>query len=58
MTYIPIFTSECWKCGTSPTVGVCRPSGADDTKLCGPHFFANRAMVEWESWNDPIDSTD
>jgi hypothetical protein len=23
-----------------------------ETELCGPHFFNNSAMLDWEEWNN------
>lgn len=50
MDFTPLFDSECWKCGSSPTVGICQPKGPEDTRLCGPHFFVDPSMVQWSEW--------
>lgn len=46
----PDFDNECRECGRSPTVIVV-DHPVPNTDLCGPHFFADRAMVDWELWN-------
>lgn len=58
LTYTPVFDSDCWKCGQSPCVGICRPQGVDDTELCGRHFFADNSMTDYELWNEPKDDTE
>ncbi len=55
--YHPDFTSECRICGTSPTVVVDgHPQG--ETLLCGICFFGDRAMIEWELWDDEEEPTE
>lgn len=55
--YRPDFNGECRECGTSPTVVVLGHI-VPDTDLCGPHFFADRSMVDWELWNLRNEDTD
>jgi hypothetical protein len=57
MLFQPDFDSECSICGACPTVivtGHIQP----DTELCGVCFWHDRSMVDWELWNEPIESTD
>lgn len=57
MTYHPDFDAECRICGASPCVVVDNhPQG--DTELCGIHFFSDRSMIDWELWNEEIESTE
>lgn len=53
----PDFEGECRECGTSPTVIVV-DHVMPDTELCGPHFFADRAMVDWTLWNTQEEDTE
>lgn len=49
--YHPDFEESCSICGSSPcvmVVGHVQP----DTGLCGPHFFDDGRMFDWEEWND------
>lgn len=55
--YSPDFDGECRECGSSPTVIVINHI-VPNTDLCGPHFFADRAMVNWELWNHQPDETE
>lgn len=58
-TYLPIFGLECRRCGTSPVVGIQEtPNIIHSTGLCGPHFFADRLMVDWEEWNNSPESSE
>lgn len=50
----PDFDNECRECGTTPTV-IVEGHSCPHTHLCGPHFFADRSMVDWERWNDPVE---
>lgn len=55
--YHPDFDKECKLCGRTPCVvveGHLKPN----TKLCGPHFFNDRSMVDWERWNDTPEDTE
>jgi hypothetical protein len=55
--YSPDFEAECRICGFSPCVVVFRhPS--PDTDLCGPHFFNDQEMIDWNLWNDPKETED
>lgn len=62
--YIPIFDVECRNCGHSPIVGLIEagnpgsPDRIRSTGLCGPEFFADRAMVDWSQWNDESEATE
>jgi len=62
MNYVPIFNQECNRCGTEPCVGIqdqeILHSAVRSTGLCGPHFFQDRLMSEWELWNDEPESTE
>lgn len=55
--YCPDFDNECRECGASPTVIVINHI-VPDTDLCGPHFFADRSMVDWEMWNLRIEDSE
>lgn len=55
--YCPDFAGECRECGSSPTVIVVDHI-VPDTDLCGVHFFADRAMVDWQLWNLREDDTE
>ena len=57
MIYQPDFQSECRICGTSPTV-VVQGHTVPNTELCGPHFFKDRVMVDWELWNTLPEDTE
>ena len=50
MIYRPNFDGECYICGESPTV-IVEGHIVPDTQLCGPHFFQDARMVDWEEWN-------
>ena len=50
--FTPNFEGECHVCGTSPTVRV-EGHAVPETDLCGPHFFNDPSMIDWEQWNDP-----
>lgn len=56
-TFAPNFSAECYMCGSSPTVVVV-DHVTPQTLLCGTHFFADRLMVDWALWNDPIEDTE
>lgn len=47
----PNFKVECRECGRQPTVIVV-DHPVPNTELCGPHFFGDRLMVDWELWNN------
>ena len=53
-TYLPDFEASCRICGASPCVLVVNHVQGD-TDLCGPHFFADDSMHDWEDWNDSDD---
>lgn len=55
--YRPDWNHECRECGSKPTVIVVNHI-VPNTDLCGPHFFADRAMVDWELWNDESEETE
>lgn len=57
MIYRPNFDEECFICGTSPTV-VVEGHIVPETKLCGPCFFKDRRMLDWEEWNIVSDDTE
>jgi hypothetical protein len=59
-TYHPDMEAECHICGRSPCVVVydLEIRRNSETELCGPHFFNDRAMVEWEKWNDPKEASE
>lgn len=49
-SFHPDFTASCHICGSSPCVVVNNhPQG--DTELCGPCFFLDAAMFDWNEWN-------
>lgn len=59
--YSPIYSSECWHCRRSPTVGIkdrrqVLNNGLIDTELCGICFFQDHEMINPELWNDEEDS--
>jgi len=49
--YTPDFEAECYVCGGSPCV-VVEHHLQPNTLLCGPHFFHDPEMVDWNEWND------
>ena len=51
MTYHPDFDTECRLCGATPCVVVVGHK-QPRTELCGPHFFHDSRMVDWELWNE------
>lgn len=53
----PDFTNECRECGTLPTVIVVGHP-LPQTNLCGPHFFGDRMMIDWDRWNDREEGTE
>lgn len=53
----PDFETECRECGTLPTV-IVEGHPVPHTNLCGRHFFNDRAMVEWEKWNEREEDTE
>lgn len=53
----PDFDEECHVCGASPCV-IVEGHAQPDTQLCGPHFFHDRTMVDWELWNDQPEDTE
>lgn len=55
--YAPNFTIECQVCATKPTVVVI-DHVQPNTELCGPCFFGEHMMVDWELWNDAMDATE
>ena len=57
MTYQPNFSDECSVCGRSPTVHVVGHL-LPETVLCGPCFFSDRAMLDWEEWNEQQEDTE
>lgn len=48
--YYPNFHQSCRLCDTSPTVVVAGHE-VPKTGLCGPCFFQDREMKEWNDWN-------
>lgn len=52
LSYTPVFNAECDRCGGSPCVGIHAGVGIALTNFCGPCFFADRAMSDYELWND------
>ena len=57
LIYSPDFDAECSVCGASPTV-VVNDHAQPATELCGPCFFSDRSMLEWELWNEPQEATE
>jgi hypothetical protein len=57
MIYRPDFDGECYLCGASPTV-VVEGHIVPNTQLCGPHFFRDKQMVDWDEWNNQPDDTE
>lgn len=53
----PDFDNECYVCAALPTVIVV-DHPVPHTHLCGRHFFSDRAMLDWELWNDQPDATE
>lgn len=49
--FTPNFQGECRICGTSPTV-VVPEHECPETNLCGPHFFNETEMFDWDLWID------
>lgn len=47
----PNFEVECRICGTIPTV-IVTTHKQPQTELCGPHFFRDASMFDWDLWND------
>lgn len=56
-SFQPDFNSNCTICDTSPTV-IVSDHICPDTLLCGIHFFASRAMADWEEWNNQPEATE
>lgn len=56
--YAPDFTSDCRICGTSPTVVVLHHKYEPHTDLCGPHFFNDPQMTDWDQWPTNPPETD
>jgi hypothetical protein len=58
--YQPDMKAECRICGTSPCVVVYDPElrHNSDTDMCGPCFFQDRIMLDWELWNEPLEATE
>lgn len=57
MIYKPDFEEECYICGATPCVTI-EGHIVPETRLCGPHFFNDRRMVEWEEWNTQEEDTE
>lgn len=57
MIYRPNFDGVCHKCGNSPTV-IVEGHIVPETLLCGPHFFNDKTMVDWDEWNTQPDETE
>lgn len=57
MIYYPDFESDCAICGTRPCV-IVEDHSQPYTDLCGPCFFSDRMMVDWERWNDQQEPTE
>ena len=55
--YRPNFAGECYLCGASPTV-VVEGHIVPDTQLCGVHFFNDRLMSDWDTWNLQTEETE
>jgi hypothetical protein len=53
----PNFDNECRECGAKPTVVVI-DHPIPETDLCGPHFFADRMMLDWQLWNEQPEGTE
>jgi len=53
----PNFSRECRECGARPTV-IVEGHAVSQTDLCGPHFFADRLMVDWQLWNEQEEATE
>lgn len=53
----PDFENECRECGTLPTVIVI-DHPVPHTHLCGPHFFSDKSMIDWDAWNDSQEDTE
>lgn len=57
--YTPNFDKPCYVCSAKPTVRVeDHEHGVPDTELCGPHFFLDRTMSDWEMWNNQREDTE
>ena len=56
--YVPIFDQECDLCAASPCVGLTLEEGVRSTARCAVCFFGDRAMLDWQDWNDREESTE
>ena len=59
--FFPCFAASkrCTICDTSPTVQVFENGQlVIDSEACGPHFFNDRSMLDYEVWNEPKESMD
>lgn len=60
-TFAPIFGVECKVCEASPCVGIREPEPPFNlrcSELCGICHFGDRAMVDYELWNEQPESTE
>ena len=55
--FTPDFKAECFNCGTMPCV-VIEGHIQPNTLLCGPCFFGEAVMIDWENWNDEQEGTE
>jgi hypothetical protein len=55
--YHPDFQASCQICSTSPCV-VVEGHIEPNTELCGPCFFGSALMLDWEEWNNEVESTE
>jgi hypothetical protein len=53
----PDFDTACKVCSSIPCV-VIEDHIQPDTELCGPCFFGTAEMLDWEAWNDEVESTE
>ena len=51
MILIPSFEIRCRICDQLPTV-VIPGHRVENTELCGPCFFGEDAMLDWQLWED------
>lgn len=50
MIFVPDFAEDCYECGRSPCV-IVKGHIVPKTHLCGPCFFHDANMIDYEEWN-------
>jgi hypothetical protein len=58
--YLADHSSECSKCGFSPTVIVVdqETNRPENTLLCGMDFFQDKTMIDPSEWNEDREATE